>query len=166
MIPELAKRQKEKQITATSTLQKIIVDYFSFDIVNNIDDSLDALGVTFDEKMSVTKHLNSAVENVQKIIKSKGVYESNTDPQTLLAKIDFCLFTEGYDNVTVNSKDYQELFIKNGDKLFKRYEPEIIADMIKLGIVGYLRGPNGEPPKTIKISRSVDPGRISISKEL
>jgi len=166
MIPKLVKMKKEKQIAAASNLQKIIVDYFNAAVVDEIASSLDDLGTTLDEKMSVIKHLNSAVEDVQKIIKSKRSFEPVFDPQTLLAKIDYCLFKENYDNVTINPQDYQVLFSKNSDKLVTRYEPEVMEDLLKLGIVGYLHGPKGEVAKTIKISRLVESGRVSISKEI
>jgi hypothetical protein len=166
MIPKLVKIKKEKQIAAFSNLQKIIVYYFNTAVIDEIASSLDDLGTNLDEKMSVIKHLNSAVENVQKIIKSKGNVEPALDPQTFLAKIDHCLFRENYDDVTINPQDYQELFIKNSDKLVTRYEPEVMADMLKLGIVGYLHGPKGELAKTIKISRLIESGRVSISKEI
>ena len=68
MIPKLVKMKKEKQIAATANLQKIIVDYFNATVIDEIASSLDDLGTTLDEKMTVIKHLNSAVEDVQKIM--------------------------------------------------------------------------------------------------
>lgn len=88
------------------------------------------------------------------------------DPQTLLAKIDRCLFKEGYDSVTINFKDYQELFIKNSDKISKRYEPETNKDMIAYGFGGYLHGPNGESPKVVKMSTLVETTKVSANKEI
>lgn len=88
------------------------------------------------------------------------------DAQTFLAKIDRCLFEEKYDSVTINFKDYQDLFLKNSDKISKRYEPETSKDMLINGFMGYLHGPNGEPPKPIKLSRLVESTKVRGSREI
>lgn len=91
--------------------------------------------------------------------------KSEIEPQTLLSKIDNLLFEENYESVTINPQDYQELFIKNSEKLRHRYEPETKLDMLKNGIFGYLQGPKFELAKIIKVSKSLAPGKILANKE-
>jgi hypothetical protein len=88
------------------------------------------------------------------------------DPQTLLFKIDQLLFKENYDSATINFPNYQELFIKNSDKVFKRFEPTVTRDLLTIGIMGYLHGPNGEAPKQIKISKFIESSAIMVDKDM
>jgi len=71
--------------------------------------------------------------------------------------INYVLFTEDCESIKINPRDYTEVLTK---LTFSRYEPETKITMLKLGIVGYLHGPNGELPKQISVDKAVEPGSI------
>lgn len=82
--------------------------------------------------------------------------------EELLAKVEQLLFEENYDSLKMNPRDYTEHFMLNIGH--RRYEPETKVSMLKLGIVGYLHGPSGQPPKTISVDKLIEPGKIQANK--
>lgn len=82
---------------------------------------------------------------------------TNQEIELLIAKIDHILFEENFSFIKMNPRDYSEFILKIG---YKRYEPETKTPMLKLGVVGYLHGPNQEAPKTIWVDKSIESGII------
>ena len=82
----------------------------------------------------------------------------------VLAKINSALFVENYDYVTISNVDYEEHFIKNLASLNGRFEPETKADLLKKGLMGYLKGPDGEVAKPIYVSREVETSKVATTK--
>lgn len=82
--------------------------------------------------------------------------------EDLISKIDQLLFEENYDSIKMNSRDYTEYFVSNIG--YKRYEPETKIPMLKIGVVGYLHGPSGQPPKTISVDKLIESGTVQVIK--
>jgi hypothetical protein len=76
----------------------------------------------------------------------------------LLAKVEELLFEENCDSVKMNPRDYTEHFMLNIGS--RHYEPETKIPMLKIGVVGYLHGPSGQPPKTISVDKLIESGNI------
>lgn len=72
-------------------------------------------------------------------------------------KIDAVLFKENCEFIRLNPKDYGDILKKIQRNRFK---PEIQVPMLKVGIVGYLDGPRGEPSKTIWVDKAIESGII------
>lgn len=155
-------RKYKNQEIAVLELKNLVTS-LSNNYFHDLTYALDILDATLDEKISIVGSLNSVVENINKFVNKKSF---QFEPQTFLAKIDKCLFEDNFDSVTINSKDYQKLFIENSDKIRKRYEPVTSQSVLANGIFGYLQGPNGEAPKPIKVSKSIESGKINISKDI
>jgi len=81
---------------------------------------------------------------------------TNQEIELLIKKIDHILFVDNCQFIKMNPRDYSQFVLK----IYKRYEPETQTSMLKLGVVGYLHGPNHEPPKTIWVDKSIESGLI------
>jgi hypothetical protein len=121
-----------------------------------------------EDALGVCHSLNRQGSNARIVKLKKKNYCSKKiqepfDAQTFLAKIDQCFLEDKAIGITINSDNYQELFMKNMCKIHNRYEPATHIDLLREGIVGYLTVPYGAKP--IKISRYVESGKILVSKE-
>lgn len=86
---------------------------------------------------------------------------SQDDAENLIKKIDDIIFKDNFEYIKLNPKDYSKFVEKIG---YKRYEPETQISMLKIGIVGYLKGPNQESPKTILVDKTIESGSIHATK--
>ncbi|MEY2778211.1 MAG: hypothetical protein RL008_307 [Actinomycetota bacterium] len=152
--------------TAIATLNGLI-EKLSISYRDEVSHALDVLGATTDERVSVLGKLDSAIEGTHKMIR-RSTY---VDPQTLLAKIDSCLFEDDweFDSVMISYEDYNELFVKNLDKVRDRYEEksdynktEMLKHMepMKTGCAGTLANRHGNVRKTIIWSREMSQGEV------
>jgi len=83
------------------------------------------------------------------------------DIENFINKIDQIIFKDNFEYIKLNPKDYSKFVEKIG---FKRFEPETQISMLKVGIVGYLKGPNQEPAKTIWVDKTIESGSIHATK--
>lgn len=154
------------QKTAIATLNGLI-EKLSISYRDEVSIALDVLGATIDERISVLGNLISAVAGTHKMLR-QATY---VDPQTLLVKIDRCLFEDDldFDSVMISYEDYNELFVKNLDKVRDRYEEKIDykkSDMLKhmepmkTGCAGILANRQGNVRKTIIWSREMSQGEV------
>ncbi len=166
-VTTLKENSKEmNQKTAIATLNGLI-EKLSISYQDEVSHALDVLGATIDERISVLGNLISAVAGTHKMLR-QATY---VDPQTLLVKIDRCLFEDDldFDSVMISYEDYNELFVKNLDKVRDRYEEKSDykkTDMLKhmepmkTGCVGTLANCHGNVRKTIIWSREMSQGEV------
>lgn len=157
--------KKELNRKDAITVISNLIEKISLSYRDQVSQALDVLGATVDERVSVLGKLDSAVDGAHKMLRRT----THVDSQTLLAKIDTCLFEDDweFDSVIINHDDFIELFVKNLDKVRSRYDEnssdnEILKHLepMKTGRGGTLRNRHGNVSKTIYWSYEIDHGEV------
>jgi hypothetical protein len=157
--------KKELNRKAAIAVISDLIEKISLSYRDQVSQALDVLRATTDERVSVLGKLDSAVEGAHNMLR-RTTY---VDSQTLLAKIDSCLFEDDwdFDSVIINHDDFIELFVKNIDKVRSRYnenssDDEVLKHLepMKTGRGGTLRNRHGNVSKTIYWSYEIDHGEV------
>jgi hypothetical protein len=157
--------KKESNRKAATAVIGDLIEKISLSYRDEVSQALDVLGATVDERVSVLGKLDSAVDGAHKLFR-RATY---VDSQTLLAKIDSCLFEDDwdFDSVIINHDDFIDLFVKNIDKVRSRYnenssDDEVLKHLepMKTGRGGTLRNRHGNVSKTICWSYEIDHGEV------
>jgi len=165
--------RKESNKKIAASVIKDFLDKLNLSYIDEVKYALEILEVTLDERLSVVGKLNTAVENAHKILRKNKDYlaqenlEQDIEIEKFFQKVDSFLFSDSSQNctsITLNPQDYQKYFMKQAPAwLYKRYEPATHTDLIKVGIMGYLKN-DKFTTKQIKISREVEIGKIVVNQ--